>query len=354
MTIAFNCLNYDSSGNPGRGVLKLSPSLGGAWTGIGIFSDPLVLSPSLGGGLVVGLVFNVDPLVLNPSLYGDVTFALPTLNWVAWSDIGSINFTIDRKNTAGNRPMDWIGVVHDILKLGNNPSYVIVYGSGGVSRLTPFENTFGLSNINMVGLLGPWSVCGDDDVHFFIDGDGKLWSLADRLEKLDYSEFLNKMDSPIMTLDKFNELVFICDGTLGYVYSVRDHSLGTGPNNITCVGNAVGTQYFAASGDVSTPVFEFCSDSFDLRSRRHKSIASLEFGAVPQGDAYAALDIKVHPNKSFITTPWVPVGPNGVCNVRGFGQEFRVRYKLSSYEDISMGWYKLHGMMDEYKPNDTE
>jgi len=116
-------------------------------------------------------------------------------NWLKWSDVGSVNFTIGRSNVAGERPLDWNGFIYSVKKLRNK---VVAYGENGVSFLTPAGGAYGLDTIYRVGLKGKHAVTGDDSKHFFVDNSGQLWKVSAELELLDYSEYLSSLNASIV------------------------------------------------------------------------------------------------------------------------------------------------------------
>jgi hypothetical protein len=351
LDITFNCLNVDRLGNFEGGVPKLSLIVYGGWLGIGITADPAVLSLSVDGDWLGSLLI-AGTVILGPVYpYADAAFGPPRNNWVKWSDVGSISFEQNIKNISGERPLDWIGEVYEIKKLG---SKVVVYGSGGISYLIPFENTYGLKTINRIGLLGSMAVTGTDEGHFFIDALGMLHLLTDKITKLDYSEYLSELVNPIILMDESRDLLYICDGILGFVYSIRDQSLGVGPNNLTGFIFVEGEMLICSSGPIEIPSFEICGDVIDVTSRKPKSITSVEFSTVSTGRFEAAIDYNTLDSMDFHTTPWVPVGPTGVAFVKAYGQEFRIRLRLLGIEKAYLDLYRVNGIIHGYVPIDTE
>ena len=166
---------------------------------------------------------------------------------VKWSNIGEFNFDIDRKNLAGEMPLGWRGKVWQILQLG---SKIIVYGSGGISQLTPHENAYGKETLSSIGITSEWSVVGTEEGHFFIDQKGRLGRIGDKFEFLGYEEFLKPMTDPIMLYDNLNRLLYICDGVLGYIYNAQYHSMGSGPVDLTGIGYSKNEEFIVSSSSI--------------------------------------------------------------------------------------------------------
>jgi len=94
---------------------------------------------------------------------GDILLENLKSNWVKWSNIGQMDFTIGRDNIAGERPVDWKGWIYAIKKMGGR---AIVYGKNGVSALIPSENVWGLQTVYRIGLKGKNAIAGDEAIHF--------------------------------------------------------------------------------------------------------------------------------------------------------------------------------------------
>ena len=262
-------------------------------------------------------------------------------NWLAWSDVGSLQFDIDRRNVAGTMPMDWPGYVYGIKKLN---SKIIVYGANGVSIITPVGNMMGLNTINRVGLLGRDAFAGNDFVHYFIDALGSLYRFGEQLEKLDYKEYLSSVTTPVLTLDESTELLYICNGAKGYIYSHDTKSLGKGPPNVTGMGYNNGTLYAVAPAAIATPLFEICTDILDFGTRKTKTVYTVNFGTSLSGTIQAAIDYRTDYTEGFTTTSWSNVTEKGSVRITCKGVEFKIRAKLAAYE-----YFELDNLSIEMK-----
>ena len=263
-------------------------------------------------------------------------------NWIKWSGIGSLDFAIGKDNVAGERPLDWKGLVYAIKKLAGK---VVAYGENGVSILTPAGNAYGLDTIYRIGLKGKNAIVGDDSSHFFIDKIGQLWRLGESLNKLDYSEYFSGMNSSlVMSYDNLNQLIYICDGTIGYVYNPLVGSLGRGQPNVTGIAAQSGNFYITAPTTIITPPFEFCTDVYDFGTRSNKTILSLEIGIDIISTLYAAIDYKRNIAGPFVRTPWVSVPSKGKVFIIAFGREFRFRLKTITYEWFILNYINVNGI----------
>lgn len=327
----FDCSYTDVHGRRDAGIPVITVDLTGAWLNQTIFADPIVVTVSQEGGWVTAILVDADPIIVTIGLKSaDIVTELFKTNWLKWSNIGSLDFTIDKTNVAGERPLDWRGWIYSIRKLG---SKVVVYGENGVSLLLPSDKYYGLQTIYRVGLKGKGAVSGDDSVHYFVDNLGQLWQFSEGLEKLDYSEYLSGMlDNLVLSWDVANKLLYICDGSQGYVYSQDSKSLGAGPVNVTGIDSQSGTLYVASPATIATPTFEICTDIYDLGSRRGKNIYSLEIGTDLTEALEAAIDYRIDKADGFAVTDWHVVDPRGIVFIPVHGREFRFKVKCDTLE----------------------
>ena len=339
--------------------LDMAITILGSWLNVGIVAAPITVTLSNLGSLQVAVFFSSSALITLTINMGSPEIVTEGVKrgWVKWSNIGSLDFTVGKDNIAGERPLDWKGWVYAIKKLGNK---IIVYGENGVSMLAPNENVFGLVPIYGVGLKGKHAVAGDEKIQFFIDNYGRLFSIGEIAmksslfessitpERLDYSEFFNTMINPILSWDKLNNLLYICDGISGYVYSSEDKSLGEGPINITGIDTQDNTLYVVASSTIDNPVFEICTDIYDMGSRKNKTISTIELGTDATDDLFVSIDYRKDKAAEFKTLGWHKVNPNGIANIPCFGVEFRIRVKKTNYEYFELDYIRVNGIVHNY------
>ena len=326
----FDCYAQDRFGNWGQGIPVFTVNLTGTWLNQTVFADPITITTTPLGDWITATFITADPITVTIGFKSaDVLTELLKTNWLKWSNIGNLDFTIDKTNVAGEKPLDWKGWIYAIRKLG---SKVVAYGENGVSVLTPAGNTYGLQTIYRIGLKGKGAVSGDDSVHYFVDNLGQLWRFSEGLEKLDYSEYLFGMiDNLVLSWDVANKLLYICDGSQGYVFSQDSGSLGAGPVNVTGIDSQSGTLYVASPGTIETPTFKICTDIYDLGTRKGKNIYSLEIGTDLTETMEAAIDYRLDKAAAFATTDWHVVDPRGLVYIPVHGREFRFRFKSDVY-----------------------
>ena len=350
----FFCDYTDVHGNKDAGIPALALSIHGDWLNVTIFADPIVVTLSQLGTYPGGVLITASPITVTLSFkaadastgIGEFLTEAIKSNWVKWSNIGSLDFTIWKDNIAGERPLDWAGWVYAIKKLGNK---VIAYGENGVSALLPSGNVYGLNTIYRIGLKGKHAITGDDSVHFFIDNKGQLFKLGESLEMLDYSEYLNAMTSGlVMSWDAENSLVYICDGALGYVYSPKDRSLGAGPVNITGLSSQDGTLYVVSPATISTPAFEIWTDIWDMGTRKGKNIHSLEIATDLSATLQAAIDYRIDKAAAFTRTTWHTIDARGLVFIPCHGRELRFGVKSTTYSYFELDSIIVNGVVNNH------
>ena len=340
----FDCYDDDRLGNSDGGVLVVTLSILGTWINQNIddISSTDTITLSILGDFVEGVVVDSSPIVVTLSFKdADVLTENFKKNFVKWSRVGSLIFTIDRDNIAGEMPLDWQGWVYAVKKLGNS---AVAYGENGVSILTKAGKFYSLNTIYRVGLKSKHAVAGNDSAHFFIDNKGRLFSLGESLRKLDYSEYLSPMgNNLVMSYDDENDFIYICDGGLGYIYSVRDESLGSGPVNVTGISSQGGTLYVASPATITTPPFQICTDIYDFGTRKLKTVNSLEIGTNLTETLYSSIDYRNDKSSAFSQTLWWPVNEKGSIHRNCCAREFRFRFKTNNYEYFEMDYINING-----------
>uniref|UniRef100_A0A6M3KQT6 Uncharacterized protein n=1 Tax=viral metagenome TaxID=1070528 RepID=A0A6M3KQT6_9ZZZZ len=364
LDIVFDCRRLGNDGLP-VGIISLAVTILGTWLNKRIVASPIEITTSILGTMLPAKMLSTTALLLvtvSISPNADMITEGVKKNWVKWSNIGNLDFTVWKDNIAGERPLDWKGWVYDVKKLGNK---VVVYGQNGVSLLAPSGSTYGLLSVHRVGLKGRQAVAGNEKVQFFVDSTGRLYSIGETVMKaslfetsiypnlLDYSEYLVGMGDLVLSWDEVNNLLYICDGISGYVYSADSKSLGSGPINVTGVGGQSGTAYIAASGTIANPVFEICTDIYDMGSRKNKTISSIELGTDVTGDLWASIDYRLDKADAFSSLSWHRVNPSGISPIPCFGLEFRFRVKRTTYAYFELDYIKVNGVIHNYSYLDS-
>ena len=343
LDITFNCLSsaFDSDGMAyPRGVAIAYATMSGEIPFVD-FTTTATAYASTSATLILGTIYE-GTVTAYASFSADLLLEGLKRNWVKWSNIGDLDFTIWKDNVAGERPLDWKGWVYCVKKLGNR---VITYGENGVSLLIPSGVHFGLNTIYRIGLKSKNAVTGDDSIHFFIDNKNQLFSMSENLDLLGYSEYLSDMTDPVMSYDVENSLVYICDGTYGFVYSPKDKSFGAGPVNVTGISSQGGTLYVVSPATIVTPPFLVWTDIRDMGTRKTKTVFELEFGTDLEGPLQAAIEYRMDKKESFTRTPWYEVSDGASVFITAVGKEFKYGVRALAYEYFEMDYITARGII---------
>lgn len=357
LDLTFDCLGADRFGDYSQGVLTFSPAISGSWLNLTTFNPILAFGTAISGSWVTGYVLDADSetLAFNfelPDLgsANDITIEPSKVSWIKWSKIGRLDFTIDQSNSAGERPMEWAGTINDIRKLNNQ---IVVYGSNGIAIMKPVKNTFAYKMISKIGTLGKNAQCGNESMHWFIASDGDFYELSEGLTRIGYKEFFSSLDNPVLSLDEKNRLIYICDGSFGYIYSYEDRSLGAGPVNITGYGYKDQTEYITASSAITVPAISFTTNTYDFGTRKEKTIQNIEISTDVTKVMSAAINYRVANNTPFVSTPWVNFTQRGIAYLPCYGIEFQFKFRMAEYESFSIDQFKVNGIIHGFSFLDT-
>jgi hypothetical protein len=273
--------------------------------------------------LVASLELRVGGVSVQSSALGEPVGS----NWLRWSKIGSLDFTIDQSNIAGQMPLPTHGAIYQILQ---RDQAILVYGRNGVFSLNPVNMAFGYKQLLHVGLKSKQAVIDTGDAHYFIDALARLWTWDTGPQLLDYREWLGGLSSPVLSFNPNTRLLYLCDGTLGYVYNVDSHSFGKGPATVTGIDSLYGSVYVVASGTMTIPAFAITTDITDFGTRKMKSIQSLEIAADTTLTLQAAIDYRHDKAAAFLTTSWQTIDRRGQVFIACLGSEFRFLVKATS------------------------
>lgn len=282
---------------------------------------------------------------------GNVYVEYPKTNWVKWSKIGQFDFTIDRSNLAGEMPIGWKGEIYRIGKLGGD---LLVYGSGGITKLHPTDNVFGRFPVLNKSVMSKGAVLITPAFHLAIDNKGCLWKFSEKIEKLGYEEYLSAMVNPTAHYDEVEDLVYICDGVRGFVFNPEENSLGQGPINLTGIGYHEGESYFMASNTLASLGFQIGIDTSDLGNRNFKTIHEVEIGVDSTSTFQLGISFKTGITTTFVGPVWFNVTPEGRCFPNCWGKDHRFYLKTTDTPDaFKLTYIRIEGQIADFNPLDA-
>ena len=335
----------------GSDILTFEPELFGDVRVVSIGENTFDFAIELHGAIAIGGVYSGYLGDMNITLTsGDIYIRHRKSNWVQWSKIGQFDFTQDRSNLAGEMPIGWKGEIYKIGKLGDG---LIVYGSGGVTRLQPSDNVFGRLSLLSKGIMSKGATLITLPFHLTIDKKGCLWKFSDKIERLGYEEYLSTLVNPTIHYDEVEDLVYICDGVRGFVFNPEENSLGQGPINLTGIGYHEGNSYFMASSTLASLGFQIGIDTSDLGNRNFKTIHEVEIGVDSTSTFQLGISFKTGITPTFIGPVWFNVTPEGRCFPNCWGKDHRFFLKTSTPDAFKLSYIKIEGQIADFNPLDA-
>lgn len=350
LDIVFDCNGYDRTGDPEQGVARAVGLAYGSLTVVDFAATGTAIALA-SGTPVFGNAFSGEATCY-VTAQGGLLLKVTTNNWAAWSKIGSMDFTIDSTNEAGEMPMSFDGSVYEVKKLQNQ---VIVYGSNGIDVMAPSEVYWGLKPLLNVGIMSKNSVTTNGDAnHWFIDTKGRLWSFGTKLEQLGYEQLFNTMSDPLLLYDNGEELVYICDGTTGYVYNPALRSMTEGPSTVTGIRFEDEITYVTSSSDIEMPAFTLLTDIVDFETRKEKTIFNLEVSTTMTETLQARVWWKELYGTAFRVTPWATFTDRGIAYLPCYGVEFQFEFQASAFEAlVQIDSLKINGVFHGFSYLDS-
>ena len=271
-------------------------------------------------------------------------------NYVAWSDIGSMEFypglrtyegttsNQSPKNEAGYAPMSWNGAVLRVLELGD---LIVVYGENGISLLKPAKQYMAIKELNLPGIPVAGAVGGSGRGHVFVDYGGELWMIGPdgKPKNLGYGEFIQEMDASelMVSYNPQQNEYYISDGQITYMLGKNGlcqvHQLVS-----SCVfdmGVLYGT--YVSDDDTSGTVI---TDVMDFSQRAFKTLATLSANCSSASDMWMQVYWRSNNKGSFAQSGWQWINPTGFTTPMITAIDFKLAFKADSYIDCKLAYLK--------------
>jgi hypothetical protein len=359
LPIVYNATGYDSAGQ------RVLPPMNGAIISGSVLHRIYPAQKVRGGGInspsyafILGVVMSGIALGGNYVRCDGGIIGASAQDCAIWtSRIGSMDFNEEVSGEVKKFFLSWPGWVYQILMLSDSGP-AIAYGQNGVTLLKsagPAGLDWSKQDIYPIGIKGRNSAIATKRGHYFIDRNGFLGHVAPNgaIDAIDYSNYFSAMSaSLVMSYDAGLDLVYICDGTYGYVLTAW--GLGKGPVNVTGMGNQSGTLYAVASSALVFSPLQITLDVEDMEDRGEKTITELDVGINTTKSLYGSIYYRW--NKAVVTffqTPWVLADQQGRIFVTASGVEFKIALKLSAYEAIRPDYIKVIGIGDVSSDSDN-
>lgn len=319
----------------------------------GLTAESGVIFPSAITELLNGVTL---PAGVDPSFLPD-----DMSNFVMWSSVGGgdlplwlffpeSGFTYDlspteedvifriKRNELGWMPMRF---TCDVLAVHPLREHVVVYTTNGVAALTLAEGTYSYQELSPIGVPSRDSVAVFDSYHTYINNDGDLTVIDNRLQsqKLGYRNHLRalSLEDIVLFADPTDPRVFISDTEDSYVLQISADSvsLSRSPQHIYSGIEWKGTRKMTREnvGDlgltIRTSPFNFGSTSiktFNVARLSYQSPVPLSVRAWYRHEL----------NQAWQEGPTVPVNKEGNAYVRVAGVEFKLDILADDYTGIEI------------------
>jgi len=301
---------------------------------------------------VPGVVVAGGPIGIGIRADSSIVIISPDNNAVAWSGVGSVDFIISHDNVAGKMPLPWKGFTYAIRMLDNSP---IVYGANGISQLIAKDKFFGERRLFNVGLKNKGALFTNNEEHYFILNNGEFWKLSNKgKELIGYKRYFSSMETVIISADVKESLLHICDGTTGYVYSIKDNALVGGYVGVTSFSYQDGNSYLISDEDVVKDAFSITTGIYDFGTRKEKTIFSIEVGSSYSKNLQGTIYYNTPLSSTFASTPTITFKPNYEANLPCYGIDFKVKVDaLETTESFTVDYIKINGVIHGFSFLDT-
>ena len=98
LDMTFDCLGADRLGVFDQGVLTIEPTISCVGNNALDWAE-MAITPIISGTYLIDILTPESIVfVITPTISGDFYLAPPRDNWIAWSNIGNLDFEITKKN----------------------------------------------------------------------------------------------------------------------------------------------------------------------------------------------------------------------------------------------------------------
>jgi len=353
LDLFYDCNDEDRFGNSLQGRLSFNFENFGECANHWIEAGKLNFNFSIHGEDVLGKVLLNNKLEFDFKISAaGIHVSISKASWLKWSQIGHLSFTQDHSNIAGERPLYSIGIIYDIIKLEKS---VIVYGSKGIVQVKPIEKNWSPKQIISIGSKNKKAQIGTELNHWYVDLFGCLWHITEKEQiNLGYEEYLNPLTTAILSLDKKNNLLYICSSTIGYVYSIKDKSLCKGIPNISGFAYDKKATMVVSDQTLIIPPISFTTDIYDLGTRKEKTIFNIELATEGIEDMEVCIAYRMDKRIAFAYTPWVTFTPQGIAYLPCYCREFKLCFRMTAYEKVYLDELKINGVIHGFSHLDIK
>jgi hypothetical protein len=105
--------------------------------------------------------------------------------------------------------------------------------------------------------------------------------------------------------------------------------------------------FVVAPAAITIPGFEKWTDIQDMKTRKTKTIESIEIGVDLSIAMQASAEWRMDKASSFTRLPWQYVSPKGVAHPMCTGVEFRFGLKTATYASFEIDYINIVGVIND-------
>lgn len=267
---------------------------------------------------------------------------------VAWTKIGSLEWEFTLGNEVGWAPMPWMGQVLGLLPLGKE---IVVYGSNGLVKLAPSKEpvaTFGAQDFGDIGVLNRNCFAGDTTAQLFVGTDYNLYFVMPERalsgegklpSRLGYSQWMSKLDNPIVTFDPSHRHWWIGDAKHCYVFT--EDGLGESSETPTHLSRYDGQLLgLTVSHHPHKAIVTTGPISFD--SRGIKTLMCVEGDISSKTKVYGSTLFRTNYDREVRESKSILLDPRGAYFPVISGTEIQVRLQTEDFHNFRLSKMWLH------------
>ena len=272
--------------------------------------------------------------------------------FIAHSNIGDVTMEPDWKNEAGYRPINYVGTIYKVRRLGE---VVAIYGQKGIAFLTGVTYpapTLSTKEIAKLTMASPAAADGGLNWQVAVDSSGYLWFVTEKgAERVGYKDALSTLtlSNVVVRYDGSKDRIFISDGVKCFLMT------RTGLTQVYQIPSGIGTYqdtgYFMGVEDTEDYLMKV--GPFDFGYQGLKTVYTVESNT---GD-FISVDVPI--SGSFTTVKTVPINDVGVCTPVVSGSSFFITVTGDNYNvypnHILLRWKMsdLRSMRGYYRPRQS-
>jgi hypothetical protein len=231
-------------------------------------------------------------------------------------------------------------------------AFTHVPGDGDVPATYGASGTV-LPILSGLGVYDRGSVAGNDEIHYWIDPTGNLWSLTNQLQlnNLGYQEyfkeFVDNGESVVGTYDAIEGDFYF--SSLERSFLITTSGVSRGLYKFPTFTSWGGKRYALerAQGNLSGRYASLETNAFDIRDRSRKTVTAVNVGYRGGGTVEVAVRFKDTPTGTWKLSRWVRVSQEGNASIRVQALEHRILVRASDPTTFELEYINVKVQRDD-------